>query len=211
MTVGLQNWGYMAIPLVAALYDRETLGVLFAHNLGVEFGLWSVGIMVLTGGSLGGSLLKAINPPVVTIFTCLVLNYLGFWAYIPQIALNTAGMLAPCAIPMSLILVGAAFYDNLKAVQFRSDWQVAATGSLMRLLILPVCMLGAACLLPLSTELRQVVIVQAAMPCGVFPVFICRHYGGHAPTALLIVLATSVAGLLTIPLWVYLGTEWLLK
>lgn len=210
LTAGLQNWGFITIPLVAALYDRETLGVLFAHNLGVEFGLWSAGIMVLTGGSLKGGLRRAINPPVVTIFFCLLLNTTGIWEYFPGIFMKTAGMLGSCAIPMSLLLVGAVFWDNVREVKVQNDWHIAQAGMVVRLLILPLCMLATAWLLPLSTELKQVIIVQAAMPCGVLPVFLCRHYGGHAPTALLIVLATSIAGLVTIPLWIYFGTGWLL-
>ncbi len=210
LTAGLQNWGFMTIPLVAALYDRETLGVLFAHNLGVEFGLWSVGILVLTGGSWKGGLMRALNPPVVTIATCMILNYTAVWHWIPDLVMDSAGMLGSCAIPMSLLLVGAVFWDYIGEVEVKSDWQAALTGSTVRLLILPVLMLFFASVLPLSKELKQVIIIQAAMPCGVLPVFLSKHYQGHAPTALLIVLTTSIIGLVTIPLWIHFGTAWLL-
>ena len=46
---------------------------------------------------------------------------------------------------------------------------------------------------------------HAAMPAAVFPIIMARHYGGHAPTALRIVIGTTVIGLLTIPLWIKLG------
>jgi predicted permease len=210
LTAGLQNWGFMTIPLVAALYDRETLGVLFAHNLGVEFGLWSVGILVLTGGSLKGGMIRAFNPPVVTIMVCMILNYTAVWDWIPDLVMDSAGMLGSCAIPMSLLLVGAVFWDYVREVEVKNDWQAACTGSLVRLLILPALMLFLASVLPLSRELKQVIIIQAAMPCGVLPVFLCKHYNGHAPTALLIVLATCIVGLVTIPIWIHLGTAWLL-
>ena len=44
VTAGVQNFGYMVIPLVEALFDRETLGLLFVHNLGVEIAMWSIGV-----------------------------------------------------------------------------------------------------------------------------------------------------------------------
>src|SRR5438067_63479 len=34
--VGIYNYAYTAIPIVQALFDQQTMGVLFTHNLGVE-------------------------------------------------------------------------------------------------------------------------------------------------------------------------------
>jgi len=39
----------------------------------------------------------------------------------------------------------------------------------------------------------------------VFPIVMSRHYRGDPPTALRVVLGTSVAGLLTIPVWIRFG------
>lgn len=211
ITAGLQNWGYMTIPLVAALYDRETLGVLFAHNLGLEFGLWSVGILILTGGSLRGGLIRAFNPPVIAILVCIALNAMGIWQWVPGVVLDTASILGSCAIPMGLLLVGAVFWDTIRQVKFKADWRVGVTGVGVRIFLLPVCMLLAGWLLPVSPELKQVIVIQAAMPCGVLPVFLCRHYGGDAPTSLLIVLFTAVVSIITIPLWIHFGSMWILE
>jgi hypothetical protein len=48
-SVGIFNYGYMAIPLVDALFGRETLGVLFVFNVGCEAAIWTVGILMLAG------------------------------------------------------------------------------------------------------------------------------------------------------------------
>jgi predicted permease len=52
-------------------------------------------------------------------------------------------------------------------------------------------------------------LLQAAMPSAVFPILLARHYGGDPPTAMRVVIGTSVAGLLTIPLWVRFGMRFL--
>jgi len=52
----------------------------------------------------------------------------------------------------------------------------------------------------LTVELKRVLVVQAAMPSAVFTIVVARHYGGHAPTAVQVVLATTVASLLSAPL-----------
>jgi hypothetical protein len=59
--------------------------------------------------------------------------------------------------------------------------------------------------LPCSVELKRVILLQAAMPAAVFPIIMARHYGGDPITALRVVVATSLGGLLTIPLWLRFG------
>ncbi len=59
--------------------------------------------------------------------------------------------------------------------------------------------------LPASVELKQVLVLQAAMPSAVFPIVMSSHYGGDPPTALRVVLGTALLGLLTIPLWIKFG------
>jgi malate permease and related proteins len=54
-------------------------------------------------------------------------------------------------------------------------------------------------------ELQRVLVLQAAMPAAVFSIVMARHYGGDAATALRVVLATSLLGLITIPLWLRFG------
>ena len=61
--------------------------------------------------------------------------------------------------------------------------------------------------LPASVELKRVIVLQAAMPAAVFPIVMSRHYGGHPPTALRVVIGTSLLSLLTIPLWLRLGMK----
>jgi predicted permease len=68
--------------------------------------------------------------------------------------------------------------------------------------------LAAAKWLPLSIELKRVLVVQAAMPAGVMPIIIARHYGGQPLTAVQIVLGTTILALLTIPLWLRVGLAW---
>jgi malate permease and related proteins len=77
----------------------------------------------------------------------------------------------------------------------------------LRLAIIPLAFLAAAAWLPVTPELRSVLIIQAAMPSAVFNIVIARHYGGHAPTAVQVVIATTLVSLATTPLVI----AWALK
>ncbi|MGB0774317.1 MAG: AEC family transporter, partial [Akkermansiaceae bacterium] len=47
---GLQNYGYVAIPLIAYIFPGDgVMAVLFTHNLGVEIAMWTLGLMLISG------------------------------------------------------------------------------------------------------------------------------------------------------------------
>ena len=50
VTAGVQNYGYVAIPLLIVFFPRSetaVLGLLFTHSLGVELGVWTLGMFIL--------------------------------------------------------------------------------------------------------------------------------------------------------------------
>jgi predicted permease len=70
---------------------------------------------------------------------------------------------------------------------------------------MPLLFLLLARFLPCSVEFKRVLVLQAAMPSAVLPIVLTKHCGGDPRTALQVVLGTSFAGLLTIPLWIHFG------
>lgn len=205
LCVGLYNYGYIALPMANSLFDRETVGVLFVHNLGVEIALWTVCLMTLSG--TGGGWKKILNPPVLAVLLTLPLNFLQGDRWIPDFILVTIQMLGQCAIPMGIVLIGATMADHLHEFHSRAGWRVMFASCLLRVGIMPVFFLLLAKYLPCSVELKRVIVLQSAMPTAVFSILVARHYGGDAPTALRAVVATSIVGLITIPVWIRVGLK----
>lgn len=200
---GLQNYGFVAIPIVSALFhDPGTLGVLFTFTLGVELACWLCAVGLMTG--LGSAPWKlALNPPVIAILTSLALNFSGLHRFVPEVIHNFFGMVGACAVPLAVLLIGASIADLWG--QEKMSWGVAIASPILRLFIIPLAFIAAAYGLPVSLELKRILIVQAAMPSAVFNIMIARHYGGHAPTAVQVVLATTVVSLATTPLVISWG------
>jgi predicted permease len=208
-TAGIQNYGYIPLPLVLAIFGRETAGVLFGFCLGVDLCLWTVGIVLLGGFQGWSSLRRAVNVPVVAIASALVLNLNGGGEWMPMWIQRTWEMLGACGVPLALLLTGAVFADlAIPANLFRGK-DVIVFGLLLRMLILPLGILAAAVFLPLDMPLREVLAVQAAMPAAAAPLAIARHYHGDSETALKVVLSTTVAALFTIPIWLKAGFLWI--
>lgn len=205
--VGIQNYGYVPLPLVILLFNKETLGVLFLVMMGVETALWTLGVWTFKGGSLGQNWRRIINAPLIAILIAVVFNALNLSAHIPTPLLTGVHWLGQCAIPMALILIGAMVADHLHEFHSKSGWRVIGAGVLLRIGVLPILILLLTRFLPASAELKRVMVLEAAMPAAVFPIVMARHYGGDPATAMRVVLGTSVVGLITIPLWIRFGLK----
>ncbi len=208
LAVGIYNYGFVALPLAWRLFGEETAGVLFVHNIGVEIAFWTACAVVLGEARAGSLWRRILSAPVLAILAALAINYLNGREWMPKFLLVTANMLGACAIPVGLLITGATIADHLGEFHTRSGWRVMGLGCLLRLGLVPGLFLLLAKYLPCSVELKRVIVLQAAMPAGVFPIIIAKHYGGDTATTLRVVIATSVVGMVTIPLWIRLGMYW---
>lgn len=207
LCTGIYNYGYIPLPLALMMFDRETVGVLFVHNIGVEAAMWSVGLLIISGQGLKTGWRQILNVPLAAILVGLTLNASGLGAHLPAFVPQTAHLLGQCAIPLGLVLVGATMADYAHEFRFGRLQPSLLWACGLRLGVLPAGFLLLAHFLPAPAELKQVILLQAAMPAAVFPIIMSRHYGGDPGLALRIVLGTSLAALLTMPWWLRWGAQ----
>jgi predicted permease len=214
LTSGMQNYGYLAVPILMALFPSGgALGVLFVHNLGVEIAIWTVGLMLLTGTTLK-SPKRLLNGPIVAVVVGLLLVASGGDAAFDSQTGAMAGKmlrtvinyLGVCAFPIALLQIGTVIFDLIG--KERLSLRISLGGMFVRLVMLPVVFILAARYLPIALQLKQVLIVQAAMPSAVFPIMMARFYGGRPGVAVEVVLATSAASLVFMPLIIRFGMAW---
>ena len=209
-TVGIYNYAYITVPLMAALFGRESLGVLFAHNVGVEAAIWTVGVLVLAGHSLREGWRQLYSPPVLALVLAVGVNLAGLGGHIPEVVLGVIRTLAACAIPLGLLLSGATMAEHLftrPAELFA--WRTSVGAVVLRLGALSGLFLLLARFGPFSADLKHVILVQATMPAAFLPLVTVKHYGGDSLTAVRGVLATVVASVMLMPLWLQWGLAWL--
>jgi predicted permease len=209
LAVGVTNYGYLPLPIMAGLWGPESRGVLLVHNVGVEIAIWTVGVLVLSGLSLREGWRKLASPMLIALVLAVVCNLGGVTPRLPQLVMDTIHALAVCAIPLGLLMTGVNLANYLNQPGELFDAKVTGAAVALRLGVLPVVMLLVAKYLPCSVELKRVMLVQAAMPVALVSIIIARVYGGHPRTAVQIVLGTTALGVLVIPLWLRAGLAWL--
>jgi predicted permease len=208
-TVGFYNYGYIPIPLMTGLFGRESLGLLLVHNMGCEAAVWTVGVLVLAGVPLREGWRRLASPPVLSLLLALGMNLCSLTPHIPAPAMDVVHWCAAGAIPLGLLLIGATLENFiLENPQRLFEARTTFGACLLRQGLLPVAFLLLAKFLPCTPELKRVMVVQAAMPAGIFSIVLAKHYGGRPLTAVQIVVGTTVLGVLVIPLWLRLGLAW---
>ena len=211
LVAGLQNFAYVPFPLVLMLFANhpDTPGVLFVHNLGVDIAMWTLGLITLGHATGPSEWRKLINAPLVAIVLSLLLNFCDGAHWVPRPLSITASMLGACAFPLGILLTGAMMADQVRQLHPARATGTLIWSAIFRLGVIPALMLGIARILPCSVEIKRVIVVQAAMPAGIFPIVLSRLYGGDPATAVRIVAGTTILSLITIPLWIQWGIAWL--
>lgn len=229
---GIANYGYIPLPLSQIVYPSAEVELIL-HNVGVDLALWSVGIAIISGGSrpatetsgedrepsfrrgfsrggVIGKILPALtSAPLIAVASALTIRTLGWDTRIPSALMESIHLLAGASIPMGLLLSGAIIIDFLRAAEWSGATPVILLSIGFRQLLMPVIMLGVAGVWATQTDMKQVLLLQAAMSSAVFPIVLTRLYHGDTATALRVVLSTSLAGLVLIPIWISLGAWWL--
>lgn len=208
LCTGMYNYGYVPLPIALAIFP-SAVTTLIVHNVGVEIALWTLGVLIISGHLSGDWWKHVFTPPVIAIGFALVLKFVGVRHYVPSFVIDASHDLGLCGIPLGLVLSGATMYDLFRESSWLSHWRsfIVATG--LRVGLLPVLFLLLAYYLPIPLELKQVILLQAAMPAAIFPIVMTRLYGGDAPTAFRIVVGTTLLGVITTPLWITLGARFL--
>jgi predicted permease len=218
---GVFNYGYIPVPLIAALYPKA-FGVLFLFNLGTEIGLWTVGFGSFQKHSLLRDWRRSFTTPVQAILLGVAVNLISAqfgllldaktldsvaWGWPVKVIFDAIHMIGSCSIPLALLIIGATMADFWGEFQSSGGYGVMCLGVLVRNLICPIGFFLLAWLLPISQELKETLVVQGAMPTGVLTLLLVRHYGGDVPVALQVIFSTSAAAIITIPIWIHIGAQ----
>lgn len=207
---GIFNYGFFAFPVAASIFGEEIIAKIILFNLGVETAIWTAGIWVLASNQF--KFIRLLNPPIISIILAVSVREIGGQQMIPSFLWEIITLLGSCAIPIGLLLIGGNFSDLIKNFKLSTGLRVEFSSILVRLLIFPLLIFCYALKgpIPIGMEwFRDILIVQSAMPAGIFAIVIVKNYSGDTTTAMRAILATMVGCLLTAPIWLYLGLKFM--
>ncbi len=201
--VAFYNYGYIPIPLILLFFNTEVLGMLLLYNVGLDFAFWSLGFLLLTHkkSSLSELAKHVATPPLVAATMAIISNGVFGYNPLPLATARLVHMVGQATIPVALLIIGATVFDHIPSLRSLDGLKPIVAGLVLRLFLIPLCFVAAAFFLPISHDLKIVLLIQAGMPSAVLPIVIIQHYGGDLQLAVRVVVATSIGSLVTMPLW----------
>jgi predicted permease len=208
LCAGIDNYGYIPLPLAEVFFPASVV-TLMIHNVGVDAALWSVGLFIISGKGFRQSWKRLVlSPPLLSVALAVGLRQLGMDSWVPGPIMQMCEQLGRCSVPIALVLSGAILYDYAGRFEWSRAWRPLLLAIAVRMLLLPILIMLLAKSTG-STELKQVLLLQAAMPAATFPIVMTRLYDQDIETAWTVVVGTSLLSLITIPIWLVLAPPWL--
>ncbi len=221
MMCGWQNAGYIAIPLVSALFAGAThdkmLVYLFLFILGISPTLWSLAPYgVMQASENGGHRLewkKILTPPFIANVSAVTLCLIG----VPQIfssdvlshILDPLKAVGNTAAPIIMVLLGAMLAQTKTSTYL--GVRFAAGLIFIKLILLPAITLGLLLIVASHWEINRgiaaIIFLQTAVPPATTLVIIARRYGSADVVSLInqAIIWSYLAAVITLPLWLTLG------
>lgn len=195
----------IAVAISAALFGESglTFAALAVATLVPAVQLYTVAVLLIFGEGNGGvsawPILRrvALNPFTLACLLGFILNRTG----VPDFVYDTFSILGAASIGLTLLSVGA----GLEVSSARAARHIVAASLTVRLLFMPLLVLGLSWLVGLNGLARTIAVIAAAVPTAPTAYTMARKMGGDAELMAQIITFQSAGAAFTLPLFIYLS------
>lgn len=167
----------------------------------IPINFYNVAVLVwFSGGSRGVGFFFvkiATNPLIISSVLGILFNLAGIALYAP--VMTAIDMLATASLSLGLVLVGA----GLKIADALKPSAPALLAVALKLIVMPVFMVGASALLGIRGDALTVIALGAAVPTAMNGYLLAKQMGGDAELYAAIATVQTAVSFFTIPLVVF--------
>lgn len=201
MAIIYTNCGFLAIPLVNAIYGYEGVFYLTAYITVFNFLIWSHGILYVRGSWNRRDVLKSVTSPASIAILLGIFCYL-LQIRIPRILSSALESVGAMNTPVAMLIAGVCIAQTDMRNTFRK-WRIYWV-CLLKLLILPVLFILV--FKPFFGDglLMGVLTIATASPTATMSMIFAVKYDRNSSYASELFAVTTLCSLLTIPLSLFL-------
>lgn len=198
----VSNAGFLGSPIVEGLYGAQGLLYASIYLIPLRIMMWSLGVACYSGVRGKGVVKKVLTHP------CIVAVFLGLVLMATQLQLPSwigepLSMVGSCNTALSLLVIGAVLAEVEPGNMVRKE---AVFYCAVRLLLIPMIVLGACRILGLEQMAMETSVVLAGMPAALTTSILASQYGRDEKFAVSLVFLSTVGSMVTIPLFCVLMT-----
>lgn len=199
------NTGYVGFPVLNSIFGAE--GIIYGSifNLFFVIFVWTYGIMLYKGnlekGYLKNEMLSLLfNPSIIAVIIGIII--MVFDIKIEGALLQSIKSIGTITGPLSMLIIGVIL-SKVKIKQHLKDWTVYY-GIIIKLLFIPLVIYLMSLLTGDSSKAAYSVIIMTAMPASAMTSIFAETYDKEKEFAAIIVSATTLISLITVPLLINL-------
>ena len=197
------NVGFMGYPVVLAVFGADALFYTAVFNLPFNFLSFTIGILLITGGSGEKHRLDwrvFLNPAIVSIgigFTLFL-----FSISLPYALTETIRQVGSLTTPLAMMVVGATLVGT-DAKDVFGNWTIYMV-SAIRLVFVPLIVWAVLNRFITNPLLVGIPVLVTAMPVAVSTVLLADEYDANPRLASQVVFLSTLLSIITIPIIVLL-------
>ncbi|MBV4424943.1 AEC family transporter [Clostridium tyrobutyricum] len=199
------NTIFMGLPVNLALFGQKSVPYVLLYYVANTIFFWTLGVYEISkdGSKIKSrffsvkTIKKIMSPPLMGYIASIIFILSGI--KLPEPLINTCKYLGNISTPLSMIFIGTTIYSVNK-----SDFNVCREMvgvALGRFIISPVLIFLLCFLIPIPSLMRDVFVIQAAMPVMTNSSIIAKSYNADHSFAAVIITVTTVASIFVIPIY----------
>ena len=196
------NTIFVGLPINQALFGDASIPYVLIYYMCNTTFFWTLGTYLIQRDGEGEaqfdiriSLKKVFSPPLMGFLLGLVLVMLQI--KLPAFLASDLQYLGNLTTPLSMIFIGLSVSNaGLKQLTLKKDQFLILLG---RFVVAPLLMASIVYWVPLPSLMKQVFIIQSAMPVMTNAPVVARLYGADSDYAAVMVTETTLATMVVIP------------
>lgn len=208
----LSNSVFIGLPVNVLLFGDASLPYALLYYIANTTTFWTIGVYgIAVDGSIRkngprpslvslSGLRRILSPPLLGFFAAVIMIMLGI--RLPKSIMDTCRYLGSMTTPLSMLFIGIVIARvEWKALRFERDFLVILAG---RFLVTPALMFFLVRGLDFPLLMKQVFLMQAAMPAMTQNPILAEAYGADAEYTAIGTSLTTVLSMLSIPIYMTL-------
>jgi predicted permease len=204
----LSNTMFIGLPVNLALFGEASVPYVLYYYFSNTTFLWTLGVYLIRKDSgLNNesifsldALKKIFSPPLIAFIIAIIFIMLG--VELPKFVMDTCKYIGNLTTPLSMFFIGIVIKSvDLSNFKFDKDMLWVIVG---RFIISPLLIYTISLTLSAPSMMRNVFVIQSALPIMTNMVILTKAYNGDFEYAAVMTVLTTLASLVFIPIYRFL-------
>lgn len=199
----VSNSAFLGLPMVENVFGSQGLLCASIFIIPLRINTFGLAVGYYTPASVGGLRAKVksmvTQPSIFATILGILIIFIGRQP--PAWCIATLTSVSACSTPLSMMVIGAVIFSNLKEMRLRV---LTLQFAFLRLVLIPAAVYLILYPTGIDPILRGTAVLMAAMPAGTTGALLADKYGMDVSYAGEIILISTLCSMVTLPVWCYL-------